>query len=250
MRKHVHRWFSPHLGKEMPIAAYGHYGKPLLMFPTAAADFEEYERFQLISVLEPYLDAGIVKIYSIDSINRESWMNEHLHPAQRAARQVAYAKYIAYEIAPFIKHDCNGTRLKIAVTGASFGAYHAANILFKHPDLFDVLIAMSGSYDIRSWCDGFYNDDVYFNNPVEYLRNLNDDHYLPLLRHQCDIHILSGQGSYEAPNRSRDLSATLASRGIPHSLDIWGYDVNHDWPWWRRMLDIYVPRLFHEYAPR
>jgi esterase/lipase superfamily enzyme len=248
--KQVHRWFSPHLGKEMPIAVYGHYGKPLLMFPTAAADFEEYERFLVIDQLRPYIDAGIVKVFSINSINRESWMNDHLHPAQRAARQAAYSKYVTYEVAPFIKHDCGGTSVKIATTGASFGAFHAANALFRNPDQFDVLIAMSGSYDIRSWADGFHNDDVYFNNPIEYLQHLEDDYYLPMLRHNCDIHILSGQGAYEAPNRSRDLSRVLSSRGIPHSLDMWGYDVDHDWPWWRRMLDIYIPRLFHAYGPR
>ena len=69
MRKETFSWYSHRIGKEMPIAVYGHYGFPLLMFPTAAADFEEYERFHLLAVMKPWIDAGKVKVYSIDSIN-------------------------------------------------------------------------------------------------------------------------------------------------------------------------------------
>lgn len=250
MRKEVHRWFSPHLGQEMPLAVYGHYGKPLLFFPTAAADFEEYERFLVIDVLEPFVDAGIVKIFSIDSINRQSWMNDKMHPAQRAARQTAYDKYVTYEVAPFITHHCNNPQIGIATTGASFGAYHCANVALKHPDVFDCMIAMSGSYDIRGYADGFHNEDVYFNNPMEYVRNLNDDYYLPLLQHRSQLYILTGQGAYEAPDRSRQLAEVLRSKGIPCTLDMWGYDIDHDWPTWRSMLKLYVPKLFSEWGPK
>lgn len=249
MRKQVHRWYSPHLGQEMPLAVYGYYGKPLLMFPTAAADFEEYERFLVMDVLEDFINAGIVKIYSIDSINRQSWMNDKLHPAQRASRQAQYDRYIRYEVAPFIEHDCNFHGIGIATTGASFGAFHAANTALKHPDIFDTMIAMSGSYDIRGYCDGFHNDDVYFNNPMEYLKHLNDDYYLPLLRHRSKLYITTGQGAYEAPERSKDLAGLLRSKGIPCTLDLWGHDIDHDWPTWRSMLQIYIPRLFSEYGP-
>ncbi len=250
MRKKVQYWYSPHLGAEMPIAVYGYYGKPLLMFPTAAADFEEYERFQLIDSISEYIDAGMVKVFSINSINRESWMNDNLHPAQRAARQAAYDLYISKEVHPFIGYETNTPGIRAAVTGASFGAFHAANTFFKHPDQFDTLIAMSGSYDIRGYADGFHNDDVYFNNPMEYLRHLEDDYYLPRLRYDSRIHILTGQGAYEAPDRSRQLAELLRGRGIPCNLDLWGYDIDHDWPTWRRMLRLYIPQLFGDWAPR
>ena len=102
---------------------------------------------------------------------------------------------------------------------------------------------MSGSYDIRSYLHGYYDDNVYFNNPADYLTNLNDDYHLPLLRKADAIVILSGQGAYEAPERSRALSEILHAKGIPHTLDIWGPDVNHDWPWWRKMLPYWLERL-------
>ena len=57
MVREIHQWYSPALQKEMPIAVYGHYGFALLMIPTAAADFLEYERFELIHHLAPMIDA-------------------------------------------------------------------------------------------------------------------------------------------------------------------------------------------------
>ena len=56
----------------------------------------------------------------------------------------------------------------------SFGAYHAANSLFKHPDVIKRCFAMSGVYDLRNFMDGMYDDNFYFNNPVDYLQELSD----------------------------------------------------------------------------
>ena len=46
--KRIDGWRSASLGMEMPIVTYGHAGHPLLLFPTAAADFLENERFWLV----------------------------------------------------------------------------------------------------------------------------------------------------------------------------------------------------------
>lgn len=243
MRKEVHRWYSPNLNQEMPIAVYGDFGSPLLLFPTAAADFEEYERFLLIDAIAPFIEEGRVKVYSIDSINRESWLNDKIHPGARAWRQVEYDRYIAQEVVPFIWDNCRTPGIHIATSGASFGAFHAANTLFKHPDLFKTTLAMSGSYDIRSYCTDYYDENCYFNNPMDYLSNLNDEWYLSRLRN-ARIYIMTGQGNYEAPDRSVQLSNVLWAKGIPNHLDLWGYDIPHDWPTWRSMLKVYVPQLF------
>lgn len=226
---------------EMPLVAYGHAGYPLLMFPTAAADFLEYERFHLINSIKPLIDAGRVRPYSINSVNRYSLMNEQAPPPVKAVLLSRYDRYITDEVLPLIRHETGG--LNPLTTGASLGAYLAANSYFRHPDVLRGTVPMSGSYDVRKWFDGYHDDNVYFNNPVSYLPNLNDDHYLPLLQRADAIVILSGQGAYEAPERSRELSAILHAKGIPHTLDIWGHDVNHDWPWWRKMLPYWLDRL-------
>jgi esterase/lipase superfamily enzyme len=228
----------------MDIVTYGYYGFPLLMFPTAAADYLEYERFYVIEVIRQYIDAGKVKVFSINSINREGWLNPHMHPHDKALRQVAYNKYICDEVAPYIWNSCQG-RVGIITAGASLGAFHAANQLFRRADLFDGMIAMSGSFDIRGYYRGdYYDQNIYFNNPVDYLPNLNDETYLPLLRQKQHIYIVTGQGAYENPDASRRLSGILSTKGIPHQLDLWGYDMPHDWPTWRSMMTHYLGAKF------
>jgi len=101
MIREVHQWYSQALNKEMPIAVYGHYGFSLLMVPTAAADYLEYERFELIDQLKPFLDAGKLKIFSINSINTESWMNKEMEGAHKAIRQNQFNEYVFNEVIPF-----------------------------------------------------------------------------------------------------------------------------------------------------
>jgi esterase/lipase superfamily enzyme len=235
MERRTTSWFSPNLQMEMPLVAYGHAGRTLLMLPTAAADYLEYERFYLVDAIKSFIEQGLIRAYSINSVNRYSLLNEEMPPKLKAELLTRYDRYITDEVLPLIRRE-NGEEARPITTGASLGAFLSANEYFKHPDLFGGVIAMSGSYDIRNFLGGYYDDNVFFNNPVDYLSGLNDDHFLPILRQANSIYILSGQGSYEDPKRSQQLSDILNSKGISHSLELWGHDVNHDWPWWRKML--------------
>jgi esterase/lipase superfamily enzyme len=236
LRRHIETWHSPALGQSMPIVSYGHWGHPLLLFPTAAADFLENERFGLIGAVGQAIDEGRVRVFSINSINNQSWMDRGLPVPEKARRQALYNQYIEGEVVPYIRNACRSGDIRIATAGASFGAFHAANTLFRRPDLFDAVIAMSGFYDLGpDYLHGYSDDNCYFNNPAWYLPNL-EGHNLHLLRTACRIHILTGQGAYEAPHASRQLSEILYRKGIPHWLDMWGHDVDHDWPWWLKML--------------
>jgi esterase/lipase superfamily enzyme len=239
MQRVIDSWHSPSLGRQMEIVAYGDYGFPLLMFPTAAADFLEYERFYVIDTIKEFIEAGKVRVFSINSINRTSWLNPEVHPRDKAIRQVQYNEYIAGEVVPYIWNRCRG-RVGIITAGASLGAFHCANQLFRRPDLFEGMIAMSGSYDIRGYYSGdYYDDNIYFNNPVDYLPNLEGEH-LQLLCRKSHIHIVTGQGAYENPDASRRLSGILAAKGVPHELDLWGHDMPHDWTTWRDMMKYYL----------
>src|SRR5919199_3594003 len=191
MERRITGWYSQNLGMEMPLVAYGHAGYPILMFPTAAADFLEYERFHLIDAISPLIKEGRVRAYSINSVNRYSLLNEQASPQWKAELLTRYDRYIVDEVLPLIRNETGGSRP--LTTGASLGATLSANAYFRHPDLLRGVIAMSGSYDIRSYLNGYADDNVYFNNPVQYLSNLNDDYYLPILRRADAIFILSGQ---------------------------------------------------------
>lgn len=241
--RRIDGWRSPVLGMDMPIVAYGHAGRPLLLFPTAAADFLENERFFLVKAVEPFLIAGKIRLFSIDSINKHAWMDDKLPVPEQARRQALYARYLEDEVVPYVRGICGDGNLRLATTGASFGAFHAVNTLLRRPDLFDATIAMSGFYDLApDYLRGFCNDDAFFNNPAFYLPGLSGRN-LELLRTHSQIVIATGQGAYEAPDASRQLSRVLSDKGIPHWLDIWGHDASHDWPWWRKMLPYFVEKL-------
>ena len=243
MRRDITKWYSPSLNKEMEAVVYGDFGFALLMFPTAAADYLEYERFQLIDELKPYIESGKIKVYSINSINNESWLNDNMHPADKALRHQQYNEYIVNEVVPYIKSDCNG-EVDIVTTGASLGALHAANIFFRRPDLFKGVIAMSGSYNLRDYAKDYFDDNCYFNSPMDYLPNLEDKAILSAMGDEKKIIIATGQGNYEKPEASTELSDILSLKGIPHELDLWGHDIPHDWPSWRKMLPYFIETRF------
>lgn len=243
MRREITGWYSERLYRHMPLVAYGHYGPPVLMLPTAAADFLEYERFGLIDSVSWFLNEGKVKLYSVDSVNRLGLMNEQASPEEKIAWMQRYDAYLTEEVLPLIRADSGGGAPMIM--GISLGSSLAANTFFKHPDLFSGAMLISGSYDLRGFFNGFYNEDLYFNNPVDFVGGMHEGHQLNVLRHGGkNIMIFTGQGQWEAPHRARQLANILSAKGIPHQLDVWGHDVAHDWPWWRKLVPQYFGQRF------
>jgi esterase/lipase superfamily enzyme len=243
MHRQIVSWYSHALEKEMPIAVYGHYGFSLLLIPTAAADFLEYERFGLIESLRPFIDGGMVKVFSIDSINNDSWMNYHAHPLHKTYRHKQWNYYVYDEVIPFIKNQTSDAT-PIISCGASFGALHCANLFFKRPDLLNGCIAMSGVYDLTEYTKGYFDEDVYYNSPMHYMPNMNDHAILEQIRASNHIHLFSGSGEYEDPEFARRFAGILYGKGINYELDIWGDEWRHDWITWRTMLPHYLGTRF------
>lgn len=243
MDKQLNSWYSPSLNREMPIATYGHYGFALLMVPTAAADYLEYERFQLMDYLKTFLDAGKVKIFSVDSINNESWLNNHMNPRDKSIRHQQWNHYIFNEVVPFIRNSTSHDT-PIITCGASFGALHSMNLFLKRPDLINGVIAMSGVYDLMEYTKGYYDEDVYFNSPMRYMPNLSDHNTLEQIRRSGHIHILTGSGAHEDPAAGGNFAKVLYDKNIHYEFDNWGSDWGHDWPTWRAMLPHYIGARF------
>ena len=243
MNRELGSWYSPALGKDMPIVSYGHYGFALLLIPTAAADYLEYERFQLIDALAPYINAGKLRVFSIDSMNNESWMNNEMEPAHKAIRHNQFNEYVFNEVVPFIRNNTSQETM-IYTCGASFGALHAMNLFLKRPDIINGAVSMSGVYDLTEYTKGFFDDQVYYNSPAHYLANLSDEWYLDRIRASDHIHIYTGSGAYEDPEASRRFADLLYSKGIRYELDVWGADITHDWPTWRTMLPYIIDTKF------
>jgi esterase/lipase superfamily enzyme len=243
MERWTTAWYSERLHKEMPIAVYGHYGFALLLVPTAAADFLEYERFQLIEAIRPFIEGGKVKVFSINSINNESWMNDDVDPRSKVIRHKQFNDYVYEEVIPFIRtHTSKET--PVIISGASFGALHSMNLFLKRPDLINGVLAMSGVYDLTEYTKGYYDENVYFNSPQHYLPNLTDHQTLEQIRKSHHIHIFSGSGPYEDPSAAGRFAKTLYDKGINYELDVWGPQWPHDWNTWRNVLPIYLETRF------
>lgn len=243
MKKDIASWHSPSLNKEMPIATYGDYGFALLLVPTAAADYLEYERFQLMNHIAPFIEAGIVKVFSIDSINNESWLSNTVDPWYKSVRHQQWNDYVFNEVVPFIRNSTS-SETPIITCGASFGALHSMNLFLKRPDIINGVIAMSGVYDLTEYTKGHYDDHVYYNSPMHYMPNLTDHSILETIRRSKNIHIVTGSGSYEDPTSSGRFAKILYDKGIWYELDVWGKDWPHDWDTWRAMLPHYIGSRF------
>ncbi|HEY1914610.1 MAG TPA: alpha/beta hydrolase-fold protein [Streptosporangiaceae bacterium] len=228
------------------VAVYGHWGRPVLAFPAERGDAGEFERRGMVAAIDALLEAGRVKLYCVDSFDRETWSNDAIPLEERAQRHSVYESWILDEVVPFVQFDTGGTH-ELVVCGASMGAFHAANFALKRADLFPLAICLSGNYDPSAWSGwGERGDAAYFNNPLDYVAHLDGEH-LGWLRNRLSLLLVCGQGQWEdttgALESTRAFASVLTGQGIRCELDLWGYDVPHDWPSWRAQLAHHLPRF-------
>ena len=226
------------------VLAYGHWGRPVLAFPSEQGPSWQYEERGMVDALAWLLDAGRIKLYCVDSYDAQSWQAHELPLEERARRHAFYESWIQERVVPFVHGDAGGG--EIIVTGVSFGAYHAANFALKRADLFPLAICQSGVYDVSVVGWGDRGDAVYFNNPADYVGHLNGSD-LDWLRGRASLLLVCGSGQWEdttgALASTRSFAGQLAEKGIPHELDVWGSEFPHDWSAWRTQLAHHLPRF-------
>ncbi len=237
MHREYHKWYSPALGRDMELLLFGSGGRPVVIFPTSFGRFYQNEDFSLVGTLQERFDSGELHMICIDSVDMESWYNREIPPAARAQRHNQYEQYLIQEVFPFFQERNSRVVSELNLTGASFGAYHAINFAFKHPDMVHRILAMSGAYSLQFLASTGMDSEVYFNSPIDYLPNLHDDWYLSRMRQQD---IILAVGSEDICRASTEqLSRDLWAKAVPHNLDIWG-GAWHDWPWWKMMALKYL----------
>ena len=235
MNREYLKGFSQELHRDMEMLVFGHAGSPLMVFPTSMGRFFEYEDRGMIGALAGKLDNGELQIFCPDAVDTESWYNKNVHPRVRVLRHMQYERYILYEVLPFIRWK--NPSQQFAVTGSSFGGYHAVNFALKHPDIVTHCISMSGAYDIHQFLDGYYDNDCYFNCPADYLPKMDDDWFLSRYR---QMKIVLGSADWDmCLDQNVKLSAVLNSKAVPNWLDIYGDNSKHDWPLWLNMAQKY-----------
>jgi esterase/lipase superfamily enzyme len=228
------------------VVAYGHWGRPLLAFPSESGSVWDWEQNGMVGAIGDLLDAGRVKLYCVDSFDAWSWADRSLPTEERARRHGVYEHWIVDWVVPAIHADLGGPR-EIALSGCSLGAFHAANFALKRADLFPLALAFSGVYEVGAmggW--GERGDAAYFNSPLDYVSHLHGDH-LEWLRSRVSLLLVCGQGQWEdttgALDSTRAFARVLADKGLRYELDLWGYDVPHDWPSWRAQIAHHLPRF-------
>jgi esterase/lipase superfamily enzyme len=235
------------IGAGGTVICYGHWGRPVLVFPSEQGRAFDYENNGMVDAVGDLIDAGRAKLYCVDSFDAQTWSRGDLPLEERAQRHGGYESWIVDHVVPFVHADCGGP-IDIATTGCSLGAYHAVNFALKRADLFPVAIGLSGNYDATAWnAWGERGDATYFSNPVDYVAHLGGDH-LDWLRSRLSTVLVVGQGAWEthptgALPSTRRLAGLLQAKGIPCELDLWGHDVAHDGPWWQRQLAHHLPRF-------
>lgn len=240
--------YSHALGRNMECKVYGHAGRPVLFIPCQDGRFFDFENYHMSDTWSPWIDSGRVMVFSIDTIDKETWSDPNNDPTWRINRYEAWIRYITDEMVPFMREMVNQYNgwtgyPGVIVTGCSLGATHAANLFFRRPDLFDGLLALSGLYTTEFGFGSFMNETVYNNSPVHFLPNMPKDHpYIAQYNSKRAV-ICVGQGPWEMVDETRRLDAILKDKGINVWVDYWGTDVAHDWPWWHKQVPYFVPYL-------
>jgi esterase/lipase superfamily enzyme len=221
----------------MDLLWYGHAGKPMIWFPTSAGRFYQNEDFGLVGAVGDLIDAGSIQVCCVDSVDAESFYAKNRPPPDRIRRHDQYDRYLANEVVPFAlaRAPMHG---RVASLGASFGAYHAVNFGFRHPDLVDKVVGFSGKYDIHSFLDGYWDELCYFHCPTANVPNMDGEWAGRL--NSMDIAIVTGETD-NILEGSKQMIGILAAKGIRHRGDIWGAPYGHDWPWWKVQIRSYVP---------
>ncbi len=233
MNREYHKWYSTELHRDMETLVFGHGGAPVLVFPTSLAPYFEWEDRGMIAALGDRIESGALQMFCIHGVDSESWYNRNAHPRARVLRHQQYERYILTGVLPFI-HMRNQSP-DLAVTGCSFGGFHAVNFALRHPDVVTACVSMGGAFDTKQFLDGYYDEDCYFVSPMDFLPNQGDEWFLGHYRRRVKWVLATGVHD-QCWNANEQLAAIMRGKGIPVWLDVWGDDTGHDWPWWRHMI--------------
>jgi esterase/lipase superfamily enzyme len=207
---------SPAIGGAGNVVIHGHYGRPVLVFPSERGSAWDFENNGMVAAVGGLLEAGRVKLYCVDAFDSgERWR---------------YESWILDQVVPFIHEDLGGPQ-DILATGCSMGAFHSANFVLRRADLIPAAICLSGNYEfgVTGEVASFHGD------------------HLDWIRSRVSLVLVCGQGMWEdttgALDSTKHLAHLLGEKGIRHELDLWGHDVPHDWPSWRAQIAHHLPRF-------
>ena len=241
MDKQTARWYSHRVESDVSMVRWGHWGTPLIVFPTAGGDAEEIERMWLVDSVREHIDAGRVKLYSCDSVAGAAMLRGEGSPLYRGAMLNGFHEFVRHEMIPAIRTDCRDDAVTVMTAGASIGAFNAIALLCRYPDVITHAIGLSGTYDLARFVGGDGGSGLFFATPMYFLPGLQGPQ-LDLLRRRFAV-LASGEGRWENLGESWRMAEVMGTKGIPNRVDPWGTEYDHDWTTWRKMLPKYLDEL-------
>lgn len=240
-------WYSKNLRRNMNVKIYGVGGLPILVFPTQDAMSDNFENFGMIDTLEEFIKSGQIQLFCVDTVDIETWSNVYGDKEWRAARQESYYNYIIEEVLPLIQEKNLSKKLPI-VAGCSLGGLHSAIVFFRRPELFGGMLSLSGVYDAKFFFDGWLNSTLYDNSPIDFLKNISPNHPYIDIYNAKKIILCIGQGKWEEEGRRTTaiMKEIFAEKNISAWTDFWGFDVDHDWYWWKKQILYFLPKFLKE----
>jgi esterase/lipase superfamily enzyme len=228
------KFYSHILSRDINILISGHWGYPILMFPTSMGDYLQNKEFGLLDTVDDLVDAGKIKLYNIETIDFQSFYAKHLPAQTKIYNFNLYTQFLKEELVPAIQIECSVHR--IAVAGCSFGGYHCTNFAFKNPNLVAHLFSMSGAFSIKSFMKNHYDDNVYFNEPMDFMNHVESWKY-----NHMNIVLGTSDGDICRDDNLK-MSRLLANKSINHWYDEKPW-ASHDWPLWKLMFSEYVRKM-------
>lgn len=244
MFRKAHLLPSAHMQRSLYLWQFGDFGRPIVVFPSAAGMAHEWEQRGMIEALAPLVTGGKLKLYCIESNVSEAWTKKDADPSWRLQRHLAYERFVYEELVPFVRADCRSNDIPLGAVGTSLGAFYAANAALKQPETFRYALCLSGRYQLRAF-NPLESLEMYFQNPLAYVPGL-EGAALERVRNHTHLDLVCGRGPWEDGNwqETQALAGHLAAKGVSHRLDLWGRDTDHDWPHWKRQVKMYFQHRF------
>ncbi len=241
MSKKLFKLPAPELG-ELVVARWGEVGRPVVWFPTEDGDWREAELKGLLLALGPLMAAEKIKFYAVSCPPCATWFDQTAAPWHKSWVQDRFDRWLVEQVVPAIRQDCGDTDLGFIAAGISLGAYQAFNAAAKHPDIFDRALMISGRFGLDRHMGGHWDENYYFNQPLQFLPRLGESEQLTKL-HQSRFVLCSGLGRWETPEDTTRVAAMLNAKGIPQQVELWGIDAERDWGTWREKVPELLARL-------
>lgn len=253
MYTRYYREYSYHLNREMEFKVYGHAGLPMIMFPCQDGKFYDFEDRGMIDIVSDQIESGRLQLFCVGCVDEETWSAKGGDHHGRIMWHEQYMKYICEEFLPRLHQihretdsvDYSG---RVMLAGTSMGGYHAVNFYLRRPELFGGCLSLSGLFHAGYFFEGYTDLQVYFNSPTDFLPNMSSDHPLVEQYRQGKIIICCGQGAWEddAKADAAILKREFDRMNVPVWVDLWGEDVNHDWPWWLIQFPYFVDKILEQ----